>query len=176
MSKNETGYWIKTKGNAKNALTEPENVVRGILKDLGYGYRIQEKITVNTIEEKDPFEGTTVGLASDEVSSISWNGLRYPDSNVDGFGRSSTSIVLTIDLFIPEHRICVEVDGEYHRTARQERKTAWRDAQLIANGYRVLHIDAAYTETKELQEQLKPLIQKAIKELIAGEQTRRIVA
>lgn len=148
MSKNETGYWIKTKGNAKSQLTEPENVVRGQLKELGYGYRIQEKITVDV-------------AIPDEIQSY-------------GVGQQS---VFTIDLFIPEHRICVEVDGEYHRTARQERKTAWRDAQLIANGYRVLHIDAAYTETQFGIALLKPLMMKALDELKAGAvQTRRIVA
>ncbi len=38
--------------------------------------------------------------------------------------------------------VLVEIDGIYHRTKIQERKTRWRDSELLARGYRVLHIDA----------------------------------
>ena len=46
MSKSEVGHWIAAKGNQTGALTEPERKVIAILRELGYGYRLQEKITV----------------------------------------------------------------------------------------------------------------------------------
>lgn len=144
-SKNETQHWIAYKGNAKSELTEPETIVRGILKELGYGFRLQEPIDVIV-----KLEG---GMLSDKKTFV-------------------------IDLFIPEHKICVEVDGIHHRTARQERKAAWRDAQLIANGYKVLHIDAEWTETKERQNQLYFSLRDELKLLIShhGSSVRKIEA
>ena len=38
--------------------------------------------------------------------------------------------------------VLVQVDGVYHRTRRQERKTKWEDMALNEKGFRVLHIDA----------------------------------
>lgn len=142
-SKNETGAWIAYKGNSKSALTAGETVVREILGELGYGYRLQEPINLHPLIE----------------------------------GREEPSLfTFTIDLFIPEHKICVEIDGIHHRTARQERKTAWRDAQLNANGFKVLHIDSEYTEGKDNIAALKPLIATALMWLREGKAVVRIVA
>jgi very-short-patch-repair endonuclease len=45
--------------------------------------------------------------------------------------------------------VLVEIDGPYHRTKIQQRKTEWRDSRLLAMGYRVLHIDTELLDVKE---------------------------
>ena len=45
--------------------------------------------------------------------------------------------------------LLVEVQGKYHGTKKQERKTNWRNSQLLALGYRVLEIDAELLTAKK---------------------------
>lgn len=39
------------------------------------------------------------------------------------------------DFYIPEKRLCIEIDGGYHTTPEQIVKDTERDAYLLANGY-----------------------------------------
>jgi hypothetical protein len=48
--------------------------------------------------------------------------------------------------------LLVEIDGPYHRTKKQESKTRWRDSELFAKGYRVLHIDSELLMRKKYHE------------------------
>ena len=74
-----------------------------------------------------------------------------------------------IDLYIKEHRICVEVDGIYHLTKKQEAKAAWRDALLIANGYKVVHVDAYYTRNAEWLSKLRVRLSEVLMKMKRGE-------
>jgi hypothetical protein len=38
--------------------------------------------------------------------------------------------------------VLVQIDGVYHRTRRQQKKSEWEDRALNEKGFRVLHIDA----------------------------------
>ena len=58
------------------------------------------------------------------------------------FGDDGKSYEFKPDVRISSN-ILIEADGEYHDTAIQKRKTAWRDRSLIQMGYRVLHIPAS---------------------------------
>ena len=57
----------------------------------------------------------------------------------------------------------VEVDGVYHDTPIQRKKTEWRDGLLTKAGYRVIHIQAGLTRNKVLQTYLKDALAEAIK-------------
>jgi hypothetical protein len=52
------------------------------------------------------------------------------------------------DRQIKDTNIVVQLDGPYHRTKRQQQKHNWRDGAIIANGYRVLHIDTELLTVK----------------------------
>ena len=45
--------------------------------------------------------------------------------------------------------VMVQIDGVYHRTRRQERKSAWEDRALNEKGLRVLHIDSELLMVKK---------------------------
>lgn len=66
----------------------------------------------------------------------------------------------------PDKRIdfntMVEVDGIYHDTPIQRRKTVWRDGLLTKAGYRVIHVDAELTKNKVHQNYLKDKLAEAI--------------
>ena len=77
----------------------------------------------------------------------------------------------TVDLYIKEHRICIEVDGIYHLTKKQEAKAAWRDALLIANGYKVVHVDAYYTRNAEWLSKLRVRLSEVLMKMRTGMMT-----
>ena len=56
----------------------------------------------------------------------------------------------------------VEVDGVYHDTPIQRKKTEWRDGLLTKAGFRVIHVDAELTKNKVYQTYLKDKLQEAI--------------
>ena len=58
----------------------------------------------------------------------------------------------------------IEVDGPYHKTPTERRKTKWRDALLVGAGYRVIHIDSELTKNQKLRDYLKTELNKAIQE------------
>ena len=58
--------------------------------------------------------------------------------------------------------ILVEVDGIYHDTPIQRKKTEWRDGLLTKAGYRVIHVDAELTKNKVYQTYLKDKLAEAI--------------
>jgi len=58
--------------------------------------------------------------------------------------------------------IIVEVDGVYHDTPTQQKKTKWRDGLLTQAGYRVIHVDAELTKNKAYQTYLKDKLAMAI--------------
>jgi very-short-patch-repair endonuclease len=60
-------------------------------------------------------------------------------------------------------KILIEIDGEYHRTMKQESKGAWRDKQLEAMGYRVLHIDAELLLVKKYHLYLRHKVEEFLK-------------
>lgn len=46
-----------------------------------------------------------------------------------------------VDLYLPEIKTCIEVDGGYHLDPEQQRKDAWRDRYLTKErGFRVVRI------------------------------------
>lgn len=45
-----------------------------------------------------------------------------------------------LDIYDPEHRIAVEVDGGSHGTVRVQRRDARKDARLAALGWRVVRV------------------------------------
>ena len=56
----------------------------------------------------------------------------------------------------------IEVDGIYHDSKLQQRKTRWRDGLLTQAGYRVIHVDAELTKNKAYQTYLKDRLSEAI--------------
>lgn len=58
------------------------------------------------------------------------------------FKFTQDKFTLTADIFVPTGLTVIEVDGDYHRTALQERKTRWRDEAINKHGFRVVHVDS----------------------------------
>jgi hypothetical protein len=70
------------------------------------------------------------------------------------------------DRAIAGTNILVEADGPYHESVIQRRKSAWRDAQLIASRFRVLHISGRLIQAENRGDL------KAYWKYIAGEVNR----
>lgn len=68
--------------------------------------------------------------------------------SLEPFDESESIYLFKPDFQFIDTNLLVEIDGPYHRTPIQERKTRWRDSQLFAKGYRVLHIDSELLTTK----------------------------
>lgn len=52
-----------------------------------------------------------------------------------------------VDFYIPQYRLCIEVDGEYHQTPEQIKRDRNRDWYLSAQrGFNVLHISNKLSE------------------------------
>lgn len=66
------------------------------------------------------------------------------------------------DIQLTGTRTLIEVDGKYHDTPIQERKTEWRDNLLIKADYRIIHVDAELTETQNLRLYLTTKLREAI--------------
>lgn len=56
----------------------------------------------------------------------------YPDQPADKPFR--------VDVYLPAHNICVEVDGKTHSSRRAKSKDAWKDENLESIGKRVIRI------------------------------------
>lgn len=132
--KNEVGYWIKRKGNSKVKDTKPERVVGIFLEELGFYLNH----LVSPIE------------AQDDVGKY-WT--ITPDIQL------TTSSVYPLSHVI---KTIVEVDGVYHDTPIQRKKTEWRDGLLTKAGFRVIHVDAELTKNKVYQTYLKDKLAEAI--------------
>lgn len=69
--------------------------------------------------------------------------------------------------------VLVQIDGVYHRTRRQQRKSEWEDRALNEKGFRVLHIDTELLMAKKYH----PDVIKAVESfLLSAEPTRRLPA
>ena len=137
------------------AFTEPAHLVRKEIIALGYGCQIEEKITVA------PVCSVTAAIAG--LKEAAPGG--YKETPIEN------GATFTVDLFIKEHRICIEVDGIYHLTKKQEAKAAWRDALLIANGYKVVHVDAYYTKNAEWLSKLRVRLSEVLMKMRTGMMT-----
>ena len=94
-----------------------------------------------------------------------------PNGNMGGSQWVKANHGFTADLYIPEHRIIIEVDGIYHLTKKQEAKAAWRDGLLIANGYKVVHVDAYYTGNAEWLSKLRVRLSEVLMKMRTGMMT-----
>jgi very-short-patch-repair endonuclease len=45
-----------------------------------------------------------------------------------------------VDFYLPRHKLCIEVDGEYHNTLSQKKKDWAKDNYLKSRNFRVLRI------------------------------------
>ena len=54
-------------------------------------------------------------------------------------------------------------------TKKQEAKAAWRDALLVANGYKVVHVDAYYTKNAEWLSKLRVKLSDRLMKMKRGE-------
>lgn len=69
--------------------------------------------------------------------------------------------------------VLVQIDGVYHRTRRQQKKSEWEDAALNENGFRVLHIDTELLMTKKYHPYVVDMTERFLK---SSEPKRRLVA
>lgn len=137
--KNEVGYWIKRKGNSRVEDTKPERVLQILVEEMNDRYCLEKG---ETIEIQD-------------TDGKYWS-IR-PDFKFFRFGGWG------LTLSYKATSILVEVDGIYHDTPIQRKKTEWRDGLLTKAGYRVIHIQAGLTRNKVLQTYLKDALAEAIK-------------
>ena len=112
--------------------TKPEQVVAMMLGEIGY-----QPLSHPIIRIQDGYEGAWV-ITPDFRLAVS----------------SQRTFVVK--------RVVVEVDGVYHDTPIQRKKTEWRDGLLTQAGYRVIHVDAELTKNKAYQTYLKDRLSEAI--------------
>lgn len=69
-------------------------------------------------------------------------------------------------------KVLIEVDGDYHRTEKQESKTRWRDGEVNSRGFHIIHIDSRLCVPK-WEKYLSAALQQAIRN---GNPVERIYA
>ena len=55
-----------------------------------------------------------------------------------GFIKGDAFVI--VDFYIKKSKTCLEVDGEYHQTAKQMDYDRWKDAYLNSRGFKVIRI------------------------------------
>ncbi len=138
-NKNQTSFWIGEKGHIKFAETGPENFCKQALEHvqarLGFTFRY--------------------GTEAFPLSIVCGDYTMHPDFIVS-MPRAFTNGQL---------EKVVEVDGVYHFTKWQERKTRWRDSLIIKQGYDMIHVDARLcqkTYRQHLQGELARALQSRL--------------
>ena len=69
--------------------------------------------------------------------------------------------------------VLVQIDGVYHRTRRQQKKSEWEDEALNEKGFHVLHIDTELLMTKRYHPYVVDMTEKFLKSV---EPSRRLAA
>jgi len=115
-------------------------------------YRLSQKMRYTDTRPEMAVRGMIAGMG---FQFIPYHPIKITDNDGKSWNFSP-------DLWIPSHDTIIEVDGPYHDTARQKRKTAWRDSLLTSIGLRIIHIDAELTKNAELLGYLNTALFKAL--------------
>lgn len=132
MSKTRKSYRLSQR--VKYEDTKPEQVVGMMIAEVDY-----PPLNHPTIRIQNGYEGTWVIT---------------PDFQLAGMPGGAGIYVVK--------KVVVEVDGPYHDTPIQQRKTEWRDELLVKHGYRIIHVDSELTKNKAYQTYLKDRLAEAI--------------
>ena len=130
------------------------------------------------IKQNEKFSGTAPETAFADLCKA--NGItaiaQFTLPPLVSFGETYS---ITADFRIGSSEVLVEVDGTYHTTKIQIRKSSWRDDLLVQSGYRVFHCESELLVCHNLGDSKRfwSYVLKALNEfIVSNEEVRYLKA